>query len=115
MHVNDAGQGAIAVYGLGVRQFYVYILASHSRRLYVGVTNDLECRLYRHVHGWSTFTSKYKINRLVYFETYRHPMTAIRREKQLKRMSRREKIERIESVNAGWLGLAEAWFDPPAD
>jgi len=51
----------------------------------------------------------------VYFETYRHPMTAIRREKQLKRMSRREKIELIESVNAGWLGLAEAWFDPPAD
>jgi predicted GIY-YIG superfamily endonuclease len=42
-------------------------------------------------------------------------MNAIRREKQIKRMSRREKIELIESVNPGWLDLADGWFDPPSD
>ena len=98
-----------------MRQFYVYILASHSRRLYVGVTNNIERRLYEHVHGWSSYTSRYKINRLIYVEIYRHPMTAIRREKQVKRMSRREKIELIESVNAGWLDLGAGWFEPPLD
>jgi len=96
-----------------VRKFYVYILASHSRRLYVGVTNDLERRLYEHVLGWSRFTSKYKITRLVYYEVFDTPMAAIRHEKRLKHMLRREKIELIESVNAGWLDLAHGWFDPP--
>jgi len=97
------------------RQFYVYILASHSRRLYVGVTNDLERRLYEHVQGWSRFTSEYKIKRLVYFETCRHPMTAICREKAIKRLERRQKIELIESTNPGWHDLADGWLDPPAD
>ena len=98
-----------------MRQFYVYILASHSRRLYVGFTNDLERRLYQHIHGWSSFTSMYKINRLVHYEVFDKPATAIRREKRLKHMLRREKIHLIESVNLGWLDLAAGWFDAPAD
>jgi putative endonuclease len=98
-----------------VRQFYVYILASHSRRLYIRVTNDLECRLYQHIRGWSSFTSRYKINRLVHYEVFDRPMAAICREKQLKHMLRREKIELIESANAGWLDLAAGWFEPLVD
>ena len=97
-----------------MRQYYVYILSSHSRRVYVGVTNNLERRLYEHVHGSSAFTAKYKINRLVYFETVPHPMSAIRREKALKRLLRRQKIELIESVNPYWIDLAAGWFDPPS-
>jgi putative endonuclease len=96
-----------------VREFYVYILSSHSRRFYVGVTNNLERRLYEHVRGCSNFTSKYNINRLVYFETLPHPMSAICREKAVKRMSRRQKIALIESQNPYWIDLAAGWFDPP--
>jgi putative endonuclease len=98
-----------------MRQFYVYILSSHSRRLYVGVTNNLHRRVFEHAQGLSTFTAQYKIRRLVHYEVFDRPMAAIRREKQLKHMLRREKIELIESVNAGWLDLAAGWFDPPDD
>jgi putative endonuclease len=93
-----------------VRQFHVYVLASKSRRLYVGVTNDLVRRVYQHVTGAGNFTSRYRINRLVYFEELAHPMQAIRREKAIKRMLRREKIEMIEKVNPAWDDLAEQWF-----
>lgn len=96
-----------------VRQLYVYILSSHSHRLYVGVTNNLERRLYEHVHRQSNFTSRYNINRLVYFETLGPPMSAIRREKALKRISRSQKIALIESTNPYWIDLAAGWFDPP--
>lgn len=93
-----------------MRQFHVYILASKSRRLYVGVTNDLVRRVYQHLTGSGDFTSRYRINRLVYFEEFGHPMQAIRREKAIKRMLRREKIEMIEKTNPAWNDLAAAWF-----
>jgi len=92
------------------RSYYVYILASRSRRLYVGVTNDLERRLYEHknklVEG---FTSKYNINRLVYFEEGSDVVAAIEREKQIKGWLREKKIALIESSNPGWNDLSEAW------
>ena len=66
-------------------QFYVYILASKSRRLYVGVTNDLERRIYEHktnlVDG---FTAKYNVHLLVHFEETPDVSAAIAREKQIK-------------------------------
>jgi putative endonuclease len=96
-----------------VRQFYVYILSSHSRCLYVGATSHLERRIYEHVHGWSTFTSRYNINRLVCVETFRHPMSAIRRANTIKRMLRSQKIDLIESENPCWIDLAAGWFDSP--
>jgi len=82
-----------------MRTFHVYILSSKSRNLYVGVTNDLERRVYQHVHNCSEFTSRYRINRLVYFESLPHPMMAINREKQIKAWSRRKKVELVESMN----------------
>jgi putative endonuclease len=94
-------------------QFFVYILASKSHRLYVGVTNNIERRLYEHRVGWSDFTARYRINRLVYYETRPHPMQAIRREKAIKHLSRAEKIALIEARNPRWKDLAEGWFDPP--
>ena len=95
-----------------MRQFYTYILSSHSRRLYVGVTNNLVRRVYQHSRKETGFTARYHITRLVYYEVFADPMSAIRREKQLKRLLRREKIALIESVNAGWIDLAAGWFEP---
>ena len=94
-----------------MRQFYVYILASKTRRLYVGVTNNLERRVYQHLHGYGVFTTQYRINRLVYFETFAHPMQAIGREKRIKLLLRAKKIKLIESANPAWDNLADGWFD----
>jgi putative endonuclease len=86
---------------------YVYILASHSRVLYVGVTNDLVRRLFEHrqklIPG---FTSKYNVSRLVYCEVFEQIRDAIAREKQLKGWRRERKIALIESVNQQWRDLA---------
>jgi putative endonuclease len=94
-----------------VRQYYVYILASHSRCIYVGVTNDLTKRLYYHRSAVRGFVAKYRVYKLVYFETHRHPMNAIAREKQIKGWVRRKKIDLIERAYAGWLDLAAGWLD----
>jgi putative endonuclease len=111
----DAEHRAIRFYRFEVPQFHVYILASHYRRLYVGVTNDLQRRLWEHNRNWSGFSARYQTKRLVYYEVYRHPMSAIRREKQLKKLYRAQKIDLIESTNPVWIDLAEGWFDSPAD
>ena len=96
-----------------MRQYYTYILASLSRRLYVGMTNDLVKRLYYHRSATNSFVARYRTNRLVYFEVHRHPMNAIVREKQLKRLLRSKKIALIEASNPYWNDLAEGWLDPP--
>ena len=69
-----------------MRQYYVYILASKSRRLYIGVTNDLTRRIYQHRSGLEHHTSRYRIDRLVYFEIFGEPMYAIEREKRRPRV-----------------------------
>src|ERR1043165_8284329 len=97
----------------GVRLYYTYILSSRSRRLYVGVTNNLERRVYEHVTVSCSFTARYRINRLVYYETFPHPMNAIYREKRLKKTPRAEKIALIERYNPEWLDLAKDWFGTP--
>jgi len=93
-------------------RYFVYILASKSRRLYVGVTNDLERRIYEHkqklAHG---FTKVYKINRLVHFEETSDVLAAIEREKQIKGLLRAKKIALIESSNPTWEDLSEAWYN----
>jgi putative endonuclease len=83
--------------------YYVYILSSRSRTLYVGVTNDLLRRVEEHREGtYDSFTAKYKIHRLVYFEHFQYVRSAIQREKEIKGWLRAKKIVLIESGNATW-------------
>jgi putative endonuclease len=83
------------------KQWYVYILSNISRSvLYVGVTNNLHRRLHEHRHGiGSTFTQKYHVNDLIYFERYNNPKQAIKREKQIKSWSRKRKNALISIKN----------------
>ena len=85
-----------------MRQYWVYILASRSRVLYIGVTNNLELRVAQHRQGLHGFTAKYRITRLVYYETTTDVVAAITREKVLKRWSRARKIALIQSMNPTW-------------
>jgi putative endonuclease len=95
-----------------VRQFHVYILASRSRRLYVGVTSDIVSRIHRHKHHvFPGFTAQYNIVRLVYFETTSNSVAAITREKQLKRWPRPRKIRLIELHNPDWRDLSNDWYE----
>ena len=92
------------------RTFYVYILASKSRVLYIGVTHHLAVRVAQHKAGdFGAFTSQYKVYRLVYFERYSSPTRAIAREKQLKGWRREKKIALIERDNPTWEDLAAEW------
>ena len=97
-----------------MRQFYVYILAGHSRQLYVGVTNDLLRRLVQHRDGECQFTSRYRITRLVHFEITNNSMGAITRENEIKAWRRSKKLALIASHNPGWDDLSEGWFDKKA-
>jgi putative endonuclease len=92
-----------------VRQYYVYILSSRSRQLYIGVTNDLVRRLDQHRQHASGFTTKYRIERLVYYEIANDPMVAIAREKQLKGFRRAKKIALIAAMNPAWNDLSETF------
>jgi putative endonuclease len=97
--------------GPAVKHYFVYILTNRSRTLYTGVTNHLERRVWQHKQGAVPgFTSKYRIDRLVYFESFRDIRVAIRREKQIKGWRREKKIALITSKNPGWKDLSEGWF-----
>ena len=87
--------------------FYVYILASRTRRLYVGVTRDLVRRLEQHrTAGPETFTGRYLVRRLVHVERFATPMDAIGREKQLKGWSRSKKLALVTATNPTWADLS---------
>jgi putative endonuclease len=91
--------------------YWVYMLASRSRVLYTGVTNDLGRRVAEHKLGnASAFTRKYQVNRLVYSEAFREVHSAIRREKAIKGWLRDKKIALIEEKNPAWADLAADWF-----
>ncbi len=87
-------------------EYFVYILASVSRTLYTGVTHDLARRVSEHRLGLTPgFASKYRVNRLVYYEATSDVLSAIEREKHIKGWLRRKKLALIESVNPGWRDL----------
>lgn len=93
---------------------YVYILSSGFKHLYIGVTSNLERRVWQHQNGTfaAAFTDRYNIKQLVYFEQYASMLTAIGREKQLKRWSRVKKIRLIVAGNPGWRDLSAEWGQP---
>jgi putative endonuclease len=87
--------------------YYVYIMASRSGTLYTGVTNDLNRRVGEHKEGQIPgFTRRYKVSRLVYYESHHEVNTAISREKRIKRWRREKKIQLVESVNRSWNDLS---------
>lgn len=89
------------------RRYTVYLLASRSRTLYTGMTNNLERRVLGHRSGLvGGFTRKYRIHRLVYFEVFGDVRDAIRREKQIKSWRREKKIALITAINPTWDDLA---------
>ena len=91
--------------------YYVYILASQRRVLYIGMTSGIEHRVFQHkTHAFEGFTAKYNVTNLVFFERYGSVMTAIRREKELKAWRREEKIRLIESSNPKWRDLSYGWY-----
>ena len=96
-----------------IHQYYIYILASKfNGTLYIGITNDLQRRIYEHKKGTKKgFTQKYGISKLVYFETFQDVNEAISREKNLKKWKRDWKIMLIEEGNKKWLDLAQDWYD----
>lgn len=92
-------------------QYYVYIMASRGKTLYVGVTNNLERRVYEHKYGLvAGFTKKYKVTKLVYHEETSDVAAAIAREKQLKGWRRTKKVTLVESVNPLWEDIALRWY-----
>ncbi|MGC2108373.1 MAG: GIY-YIG nuclease family protein [Candidatus Korobacteraceae bacterium] len=94
-------------------RYYVYILASKSRTLYIGITNDLETRLRQHRNGtFGGFTEQYKVHRLVYYEQFTWVQSAIGREKQLKRWRREKTVMLIERDNPTWEDLSAEWGKP---
>ena len=94
-----------------MRTFYVYILASRSRVLYVGVTNNLARRVNEHRHGsLPSFTARYRVTRLVYFEEFADIRDAIAREKVIKGWVRTRKTRLIDSRNPTWEDLSSLFF-----
>ena len=89
-----------------MKTYCVYILASDSGVLYIGVTNSLMRRVWEHKQKLIPgFTAQYNVNKLVHYETYDNVRAAIQREKQLKRWSRAKKVSLIEKKNPKWLDL----------
>ena len=91
-------------------RYYVYILSNATRRLYVGMTTDLERRVFQHKNKLIPgFTSKYNIDWLVHFEETSDVQAAIAREKQIKGWLRSKKTALIETTNPRWVDLAQHW------
>jgi len=90
---------------------FVYIMTNRSKTLYTGVTNNLMRRVREHKTGTgSRFTTKYKLDRLVYFERFEDVHNAIEREKTIKGWLRIKKIALVVSTNPAWKDLSDQWY-----
>jgi putative endonuclease len=93
-------------------RFYTYILGSISGTLYIGMTNNLIRRIWQHKqHEVCGFTAKYRVDRLLYFESFDDVRTAINSEKQLKGWTRQKKIGLIKARNPSWIDLSSEWYE----
>lgn len=90
-----------------MKEYYVYILTNkYNRTLYIGVTSNLIKRIWEHRNNiFQSFSSKYNVNKLVYFEQYNEVIQAIQREKRLKEWQRQWKIDLINNINPKWNDL----------
>ena len=95
-----------------MKTFHVYIMASKTGTLYVGLTSNIKKRVWEHKnHVVPGFSDRYKTDRLLYYETIGDSLSAIGREKQIKNWRREKKIKLVESVNPQWVDLAYDWYD----
>ena len=94
-----------------MNSYYVYILTNWKGNvMYIGVTNDLERRLYEHKHELvEGFTKRYHVHKLVYYEETSDVRAAIEREKQLKNWARAKKDALVETMNPMWKDLSDEW------
>jgi len=97
---------------MGDKRYFVYIMTNaRNTVLYTGVTNNLQRRVFEHKNGiGSTFTIKYKLHKLVYYEVGENILAAIAREKQIKGGSRQKKIDLVNALNPEWKDLCEELF-----
>ena len=93
--------------------YFVYMLTNWNNKvLYIGVTNNLERRLFEHQsNSADSFTKRYNVNKLVYFESCNDIKEAIEREKQLKGWRRQKKNDLVEKNNPDWIDLHSGWED----
>ena len=94
-----------------MNQYYVYIMSSTTRVIYVAGTNELERRVFEHKNKLKPgFTARYNVNKLVHFEQTTEVIVAIEREKQLKGWDRAKKVTLIEQDNPSWTDLSREWY-----
>ncbi|MCX6809167.1 MAG: GIY-YIG nuclease family protein [Candidatus Berkelbacteria bacterium] len=90
------------------KSYWVYIMSSKSNTLYVGITNNLQRRIYEHKNKLlGGFTAKYNINRLIFYQNFYSPEEAIAAEKKIKGWTRKKKVELIRSFNPEFKDLSE--------
>jgi putative endonuclease len=95
------------------KRYYVYILGEHQPRPLVGVTGFLVVRILQHKSGETDgFTRRYRVHRLVYYETFRYVNNTIAREKEMKKWRREKKVTLIERQDPTWEDLAADWGKP---
>ena len=97
-----------------MKQYHVYIMTNKNNSVnYSGITNDLFRRVWEHRYGYNenSFTSKYNINKLIYYEEFNNVNEAITREKQIKGMSRQKKFDLIKKMNPNFDDLSKDWFN----
>ena len=91
--------------------YYVYIMTNRSKTLYTGVTSNLENRAFEHKHHTRPgFTTRYRVDRLVYFERFGDVHAATARQKQIKGLLRINKMALIVSMNPEWKDLSDSWY-----
>jgi putative endonuclease len=91
--------------------YYVYLVASHRRVLYCGMTNNLRRRVGEHKErAIPGFTALYRCDRLVWCQQFQYVYNAIAREKEIKSWTRAKKIRLIEEINPLWSDLSDAWM-----
>ncbi len=95
----------------GKKRYYVYLLTNWNNRvMYIGVTNNLERRLYEHINKLvKGFTEKYNVHKLVYYEETPDIKVALEREKEIKKWRREKKDNLVVSINPTWKDLSEEW------
>ncbi len=97
------------------KTYFVYVVASRTRVLYVGMTSNLHRRLFEHRTGARPgLSARYGTTRLVYYEAHNTERSAVSRSQMMRRWDRRAKVTLIESLNPGWTDFAKRWYTAPA-